>query len=191
MKRVALATVILGAVALTAHAQQGVGISGRVVADDTGDPIVNARVTLVITGPGAPVVLTDHEGRFTLTAPSTRVTIAANKSGYSRHDGTANATDQTIDIRLPRGAAISGRILDEFGDPLVGVRVSLEKASTQSDGFSGEAVTTTDDRGDYRLGSLQAGTFYVAVSTMGEVVRRDMGGGAIAMFPSTNKTYYP
>jgi len=64
-----------------------------VVADDTGDPIVNARVTLVITGPAVPVVLTDHEGRFTLTAPSTRVTIAANKSGYSRHDATANATD--------------------------------------------------------------------------------------------------
>jgi len=202
MKRVALATVILGAMALTARAQtarehsstpapQTRPISGRVIADDTGDPVVNARVTLVITGPAAPVVLTDHDGRFTVTAPSTRVTIVANKSGYSRHEATANATDQSIDIRLSRGAAVSGRVVDEFGDPIMGARVFVEKPSTQSDGFSGDAATTTDDRGEYRLGSLQAGAFYVAVSTMGGMVRRDMGGGAIAMFPSTNKTYYP
>ena len=202
MKRVALATVILSALALTARAQpasespatqapQLRSISGRVIADDTGDPIVNARVTLVTPGPAAAVVLTDHEGRFTLTARSTRVTVVANKSGYSRHEVTATATDRSIEIRLSRGAAISGRIVDEFGDPIMGARVFVEKPSTSSDGFSGEAATTTDDKGEYRLGSIQAGTFHLAVVTMGEVVRRDMGGGMTATMPSTNKTYYP
>ena len=51
MKRVALATVILGAVALTVAAQQSVRLSGRVVADETGDPLPNARVTLPAATP--------------------------------------------------------------------------------------------------------------------------------------------
>ena len=38
MQRFALATVILGALALTAGAQQPIRVSGRVVADDTGKP---------------------------------------------------------------------------------------------------------------------------------------------------------
>src|SRR5476651_761139 len=104
MKRVALATVILSAVALTTARAQTRAISGRVLDDETGAPIANARVTLSTTGPAPSVVLTDHEGRFALTASPTRVTIAANKSGYSRHEATANATDQSVEIRLSRGA---------------------------------------------------------------------------------------
>ena len=91
MQRVALATVILSAIALTARAQpprenpsasipQTRTFSGRVVADESGDPIANARVSVSATGPGAPVVLTDRAGRFTLTAPPSRVTVVANKS---------------------------------------------------------------------------------------------------------------
>lgn len=191
MKRVALATVILSAIALTAALAQTRAIGGRVVADDTGDPIVNARVTLVTTGPAAPVVLTDHEGRFTLTAPPTRVTIAANKSGYSRREATANAADTSIEIRLPRGAAISGRIVDEFGDPVMGVRVLVEKPSAASDRFAGEAATTTDDRGEYRLGSLQAGTFNVAVVTMTAPTRQEIGPNQFRINSEPGKTYYP
>ena len=102
MKRVAMATVILGAVALSARrsplarvhprpAPQTRVLSGRVLADETGDPIANARVALVPSGQGTPVVLTDHDGRFALTAPLTRATIAASKSGYSRREVTSHA----------------------------------------------------------------------------------------------------
>ena len=77
MKRVALATVILSAIALTARAQparenpstpapQTRWISGRVIADGTGEPLANARVTCSPPTPGAPAVLTNREGRFTL-----------------------------------------------------------------------------------------------------------------------------
>ena len=111
MKRVALATVILSAIALTARAQparensstpalQLRSIGGRVLADDTGDPIANARVALTTAVPGAPAVLTDHEGRFTLTAPPGRVTVAASKSGYSRREIPVTAADRSIEIRL-------------------------------------------------------------------------------------------
>jgi len=191
MKRVALATVILSAVALTTARAQTRAISGRVLDDETGAPIANARVTLSTTGPAPSVVLTDHEGRFALTASPTRVTIAANKSGYSRHEATANATDQSVEIRLSRGAAISGRIVDEFGDPVMGLRVLVEKPSAASDRFAGEAATTTDDRGEYRLGGLQAGTFNLAVVTRGVPTREEIAPNQFRINSEPGKTYYP
>jgi hypothetical protein len=69
MRRVAAATLILSAVTLPVRAQgsrdkptsQPVTISGRVVADETSEPIVNARVTLTTAGLGTPVVLADGD----------------------------------------------------------------------------------------------------------------------------------
>jgi protocatechuate 3,4-dioxygenase beta subunit len=200
MKRVAFATVILSAIALTARAQPPRespatpavrSISGRVVADETGDPIANVRVTLTAATTGAPVVLTDHEGRFTLTAPPARVTVAASKSGYSRREAAVPAADRSIEIRLLRGAAISGRIVDELGEPIMGARVFVEKPSTISDGFSGEAATFTDDRGEYRLGGLAPGTFNLAVATIGPPVRRVIGPNQIVYTNEPQTIYYP
>ena len=203
MKRVAMATVILGAVALSARAQsprespsapapQRRILSGRVLTDGTGDPIANARVALVPSGQGTPVVLTDHDGRFALTGPLTRATIAASKSGYSRREVTSTLQDESIEIRLSRGAAISGRVLDEFGDPVVGARVAAEAAKA---GKNAAAVATAevDDRGEYRLGGLgpEPVVIAVVVSGSGAFVRVNIEGGGVVMMPSTNEFYYP
>lgn len=201
MKRVALATVILSVVSLGALAQpprqnpsssapQTRSITGRVVADDTSDPIANARA-LSTTGTGVAVVLTDLEGRFTLQAPLSRVTIVANKSSYSRREAVVGATESSVEIRLSHGAAISGRMVDEIGDPIVGVRVFVNKAPTRSDGAAGEAATSTDDRGEYRLGGLQADTFTAAVMTMGPITSRAIGPNQFVMNGEPETTYYP
>jgi hypothetical protein len=174
MRRVAIATVIFGAVALLARAQtprenpstpgsQTLRISGRVLAEETGEAIPNARVTLTGSVQGTPVVLTDADGRFILTAPVGRYTVASSKSGYSRREVTLAAVEQPIEIRLSRGAAISGRVVDARGDPVVAARVVAETVSTSTTGFAAAAATETDDLGEYRLGSLEAGTFAVAV----------------------------
>ena len=203
MNRVAMATVILGAVARSARAQsprespsapapQRRVLSGRVLNDGTGDPIANARVALVPSGQGTPVVLTDHDGRFALTCPLTRATIAASKSGYSRREVTSTLQDESIEIRLSRGAAISGRVLDEFGDPVVGARVAAEAAKA---GKNAAAVATAevDDRGEYRLGGLgpEPVVIAVVVSGSGAFVRVNIEGGGVVMMPSTNEFYYP
>jgi hypothetical protein len=204
MKHVALATVILSAIALMAEAQpprenpsasvpQTRTFSGRVVADETGDPIANARVSLLTTGQGVPVVLTSHEGRFTLTAPPTRLTVVASKSGYGRREATVTLTDPSVEIRLSRGAAISGRVVDEFGEPISSAMVLLEKVSTTS-GTSAppDASTQTDDRGEYRFGSLPAGTFRVATMTVGAMTQATIGPNDQVILPGRpEKTYYP
>jgi protocatechuate 3,4-dioxygenase beta subunit len=205
MRRVALTTVILGAIALTAQGQtarddpsapalQRRIINGRVLADDTGDPVPNARVTLMRPGPGA-TVLADRDGRFTLTALPGAVTMAASKPGFARSEVTATPAGQPIDIRLPRGAAISGRIVDARGDPLVAASITVEDAAkplaSRFSNAGSTASTFTDDHGEYRVGGLAAGTYLVGVVTMGMPLRQTMPGGGIAMLPQPVRTYYP
>jgi protocatechuate 3,4-dioxygenase beta subunit len=192
MKRVALATVILGAVALMADAQQAIRLSGRVLADETGDPLPNARVTVSPAAPGARVVLTDRDGRFILPTTAPRITVIASKSGYSHREVAIANADAPLELRLSRAAAVSGRVLDEFGDPVVGARVLVGRpAAATAARPTVVAFGSTDDRGDYRIGSVPPGAVVVATMTRGEMVRQVIRPNQIAMVPSTRETYYP
>ena len=185
MKRVALATVILSAVALTAFAQQSVRLSGRVVTDESGDPLPNARVTIVAAGSSGNVTLTDRDGRFTLAAPPGRVTLSASKSSYSRAE-TSTAERQAN--RVPAGARRRDlgprrRRARRSGD---GRSVFVEKASGGL-----EATTFTDDRGEYRLGGVASGTFTLAVAATGAPVRLTDGQNQVLFTNERRTIYYP
>lgn len=91
-------------------------IGGRVVADDTGEPVPNARVTIESQEDGARVVLTDRDGRFTLTAAAVLRLVVA-KPGYARVEQPPAAAGGRTTVRLQRAAVISGRVLDTLGDP--------------------------------------------------------------------------
>src|SRR4051812_42765352 len=121
MKHVASAIVILSVGTLTGRVQPSrlpvppssvatFVVTGRVVADDTGDPLPNARVTTTSIGvesPGRPVVLTDASGRFSLSVPATgRAWVGASKSRYGHRDSDPIQRASEIELRLPRGAAI-------------------------------------------------------------------------------------
>jgi hypothetical protein len=181
-----LATALVGAAVPAAQS----AISGRVVVDATGDPLPNARVALRSNALGAPVVLSDAEGRFALTAVDERATLAVSKSGYAPIDVAVTARGP-IEIRLGRGAAISGRVVDEFGDPVANTRVTVERPSTTSDNAVVVASTMTDDRGEYRFGSLPAGRFAVALTMMGGMVVERMGPNGFATRPRINRVFYP
>ncbi|HVW05926.1 MAG TPA: carboxypeptidase-like regulatory domain-containing protein [Vicinamibacterales bacterium] len=65
-------------------------------------------------------------------------------------------------IHLWKGAAIEGTVVDEAGEPFVGVFVAAVRRS--SDGrLSTGPSTHTDDRGWYRLGTLLPGEYLVVV----------------------------
>jgi hypothetical protein len=73
MTRVRFAAVVgkaLLALAALPHAQSGAGraVEGRVVADDTGEPVPNAKVGFS-TAAVSRATLTDGDGRFALDAP--------------------------------------------------------------------------------------------------------------------------
>jgi protocatechuate 3,4-dioxygenase beta subunit len=202
MKAVVLAVALfVSTVARPSHAQatrsgaapsrSGIVVSGRVVTDDTGDPVRNARVAVTGLQP-APVVLTDADGRFAFSVPSGgRYILAASKTGYARREAAPAVDGQAIEIRLRRSAAISGLVLDEFGDPVVGARVAAQTPQQRSaENATTVATTDTDDRGEYRLAGLAAGTYVVSVTTFGTMVQ--VGAGSPVLFaPAPQRTFYP
>jgi protocatechuate 3,4-dioxygenase beta subunit len=170
-----------------------------VTAAESGDPLRNARVVLSPAAGDAPLVLTDAEGRFTFNLlPPGTYSVSASKSGYansasSARNGTtpstvvqlgAGATMAGVTVPLARGAVISGRILDESGDPLSNANVIVEALADAGNRAPGERWTAqTNDIGEYRVGSLPSGGYVVSmvVPPQIQLVRGD-GNAAVTNF---------
>lgn len=83
------------------------------------------------------------------------------------------------------GGAISGHVVDEFGDPAPGVTVRLARIS--GPGTSPSAISNvprvTDDRGDYRLFHIPAGQYFLVVT--------DESRSASSSEPAWLPVYFP
>jgi len=133
-------------------------VAGRVVADETGDPIVNARVRIVGTGHSGPFAVTDGEGRFTIALRQAGVyTLAAMKSGYVKSERVVRDSNDTIELRMPRAAVVSGRVIDRLGDPVVDASVAVEQVVGSTGRRTMVASAISDDNGEFRIGGLAAG----------------------------------
>jgi hypothetical protein len=84
---------------------------------------------------------------------------------------------------------IAGHVFDDFGDPVIAARVTVEQR-TATGGFSVVSAADTDDRGEYRVPGLAAGSFVVAVTTIGGI-QTQMIGTQVAWSPQAHKTYFP
>jgi protocatechuate 3,4-dioxygenase beta subunit len=170
-----------------------VRFEGRVVDDETGLGLPNARVGQMFGTADAPPIaaLTDVDGRFAFTLPGGLSRIAAVKTGYARGEAETSADGRPVEIRLKRGAAISGRVLDQFGEPVADARVSLEASSNGSSDRRTVMSTTTDDLGEYRLGGLSEGAFLPFIETEG-IPRVFRNGSQVLVGASPRvRTYYP
>jgi hypothetical protein len=189
----AVAAVLLSAVALLridaqapprdrSSRPQLAAIRGRIVSGDSDTPVRKARVTLVAEAGGAAArdpIYSDADGRFEfLDVVPGRYSVGAWKSGFAPARFGAGsplgpaipivaragqATDD-VEIRLVKGGAISGRVVDEFGDPMAGWSVTVGRPVLAGGRARVESTTPsvqTDDLGEYRVGGLPAGTFVV------------------------------
>jgi len=187
-------------------------IRGRVLSAETGSPLRRAQVRL--SSPelrGGRVVTSDADGRYEFRdLPAGRYTMTASKGGYvslqfrqrrAFEQGTPiELLDQQVidkaDFSLPRGSAITGRILDEFGEPVADAFVQVMRYSYVNgrrqltpSGRGGQ----TNDLGLYRIFGLPPGEYYVSAMVRGlEMLSLEMGmTGGLAETASYAPTYYP
>jgi protocatechuate 3,4-dioxygenase beta subunit len=96
-----------------------------------------------------------------------------------------------------RTGVVSGRVTDEFGDPVIGARVSAETPGAR-DGRTVLrdailAATSTDDRGEYRLAGVPPGDCVVAVIRISGLISYAIYGQVIVSGgrPEPERIYYP
>ena len=166
---------------------------------------------------GARTVVTADDGSFVFDElPAGTYDLSAAKDAYvTTNDGAprAGAPGRAFDVaagarrrvvlRLPRGAVITGTILDPDGEPVQGVSVAaLGRRTTvpfPQYRESGSAALPTDDRGTYRIFGLPAGDYLIAVQPSGrtigfqggERVRKMAGGTAGDRTFALAHVYYP
>jgi Carboxypeptidase regulatory-like domain len=143
-------------------------LRGRVVAARTGDPLARARIDIAAESALPDAVLTDDRGRFSIavTHPSA-LTLIVSKAGYAaqrvrlaREDVLSNRSPI---VRLEIGAAVSGRVAHQPGRPAVATTVTVRRdGSGDRAAEAAQSVTETDDRGEYRVGSLPAGQYIIS-----------------------------
>jgi len=174
-------------------------ISGVVTDYASGRPIAGAVALLRAPAPagGARQQVTDATGRFVFDElpASTQYSLEASKPGYvtGRYGELpgqlavgrfALADDQWIstgNVRLTKVGAIGGVVTDEFGEPIVGalVRAIAQVTVGGRRQLAGGAVSTTDDRGEYRLAGLLPGKYLVVVPSIQHSVPASTTAAAI------------
>jgi Carboxypeptidase regulatory-like domain len=169
-------------------------IRGQVTDRETGQPIARANVTLISSGmqPDAAErsrqVRTTAEGRYEFTdlpAGEYRIMVNAGEYRYTHllhFLGESRPVDHSrptpfrpftlkdgevredADVALWRAFAVEGRVVDEYGDPLGGVEVSIKIAETsRRPGMQGNQIHT-DDRGFFRVYGLAPGRYFVCAN---------------------------
>jgi hypothetical protein len=197
-------------------AKTGTGrLRGKIVAGDTGAIIRRAQVRISSPDIGTKTAFTDAQGRYEFKdLPAGRFNVSVSKSGFVTMQYGQNrpfepghpieiADAQVMekaDVALPRGSAVSGRVLDEFGDPVADANVSAMRMQ-----YSGGRrrltpmgrASTTNDLGQFRLFGLPPGEYYLSSSVRSlDMMVMDMIGGAGGPVGSNNSsgyaaTYFP
>ena len=161
-------------------------VTGRVMSDtQPARPLRRAIVTLNSADRTVGrTAVADDQGRFTIASlPAGRYLLAASKRGWVTMSYGARASGRpgravaladgervTANLQLPRGAVITGVVLDQSGQPLQGATLRvLRYAYAFNTGerrlvFAGGTGWGPDDRGAYRIYGLAPGEYYIAVT---------------------------
>jgi hypothetical protein len=194
-------------------------IRGHVSGTDTNQPLRKAQVRLlqvdIQPGPNAPqsrenrLATTDADGKYEFKdLPAGRYNLTASKGSYVSiswgqqqpnepgkpldvHEGE---TIERVDFTLPHGSVITGRIVDEFGEPLSNVMVAAVRSQVINGQRrmvpSGRSVQT-DDMGEFRLFGVPPGQYYVQATwrrvgpPMLDSFSPDRTGYPVTFFPGT------
>ncbi|MGH9536555.1 MAG: carboxypeptidase-like regulatory domain-containing protein, partial [Terriglobales bacterium] len=167
-------------------------VSGQVVTAAEGAPLKSSRIVLLQqdasshSSSSAFAATSDNEGRFEINkAAPGRYSFFASHAGYLTQQYQAKGVNKgavlnltagqevsNVLFRLVRAAVITGRIIDENGEPVARLAVvALRQLSAEEKEdwgsqakkiqLIGSSAARTDDRGEYRIFGLKPGEYYV------------------------------
>jgi hypothetical protein len=182
-------------------------LRGHVVAADSGQALRRAQVR-IISGEMREnrLATTDADGRYEFKLlPAGRYNVSASKGSYvalqygqqrpfepgKPLEILDGQTVEKVDFALPRGGVITGRILDEFGDPLSDAQVMVQRYQNMGGNrrlMPAGRPAMTNDIGEFRLFAIPPGQYYLSATLrnmgmMGDT--DDRSGYAPTYFPGT------
>lgn len=166
-------------------------IEGKVIHSITGEPVRKVNLTLRGNRPelGAGSALsTDAEGKFRFeNVMPGAYTLFAEKTGFIRQPYNArkvatmmggtplNITSgqeiKNLEFALTPQGLISGKVIDEDGEPVARVSVTPYKLGGQRNMMAG--MQMTNDIGEFRIGNLPAGKYLLRAQRMGDFMGSD------------------
>src|ERR1039457_5894166 len=160
-----------------APAANASSIAGTVVKEPGSQPLKKVLVQVIAEDQkqgGNYTASTDADGHFHLdnVVPG-RYRLFLERTGYVEVNGRGLKSDvnvftvqagQSVDdllFRMLPTAIISGRITDEDGDPMSGVRVVVQKKKPGKATREAAGTEATNDLGEYRLSGLFPGQYWI------------------------------
>jgi hypothetical protein len=180
MIRIALAVIVAGILTAQEPPPPSLSVAGIVIST-SGDPIRRATILLRAQDEAgiSYTVDSDANGRFIIqdVQPGSYA-VSADRQGFMLEtDGAPGAPQRALKVEagqskndlkiklVPLGV-ITGRVLDDDGDPVRGAQVQAMaytyRASKRQ--LSSVDQTTANDKGEFRLFGLRPGTFYLRAS---------------------------
>jgi protocatechuate 3,4-dioxygenase beta subunit len=185
-------------------------LRGRVIAADSGAPLRKVQVRLSASELRTQrMATTDAEGRYEFRdLPAGRYSVSASKPGYVQLQyGQRRPFEQgrpieladkqiadKIDLRLPRGGVLTGRIVDEFNDPVSDATVSVMQFRYMGGRRRPVPVSRpsqTNDLGQFRVWGLPPGEYLVSATLRSFGVDPQMIVGTSQDATGYAPTFYP
>jgi len=164
------ALILAGGTGLSSEAA-GADLQGVVVRAGGTEPVTKANITLQDISENSRTFTTvaSDAGKFIFRGvPAGKYELTVTRPGYVQSDQSLTLEDdprpRSVIVALNPTGAISGRIFDEFGEPVIGAEVRAMKSFYQR----GRRIlvpmqsAVTDDRGEYRLFWLSPGRYFVS-----------------------------
>ncbi|MBZ5557337.1 MAG: carboxypeptidase-like regulatory domain-containing protein [Acidobacteriia bacterium] len=158
-------------------------LRGHIFAADSGRPLRKAQVR-IFAGEIREnrMATTDENGAYEFKdVRAGRYSVSASKGSYvSIAYGQQRPTDaskpleildnqivERLDLSLPRGGVITGRIVDEYGEPAPEIQIAAQRyqfIQGQRRLVPSGRMATTNDIGEFRLFGIPPGQYYISAT---------------------------